>query len=202
MRSKTLLTLAAALALTVSAGACASRRTPAAPGAVAGAPGSDPAAVGDPSGAGPGGAPGQAGAQGGPGASGAAGPVGAAGAPAPGSQQEFVISAGERVYFDTDSYQLREDALPVLAAQAQWLQRNPAVQVIIEGNADERGTREYNLGLGARRAAAVAQRLVENGVAAARIATVSYGKERPIDGGSDESAWQRNRNARTNFQGG
>jgi peptidoglycan-associated lipoprotein len=196
MRSKTLVTMAAVV-LTLSAGACASRRAGPVPGTGADAGATDPMA-GQPGAPGSGGlaGPGGVGSQGLPGAD------GIAGAPVPGSQAEFVISAGERVYFDTDSYSLRDDALPVLAAQAQWLQRYPNVRVIIEGNADERGTREYNLGLGARRAAAVAQRLVENGVSAARISTVSYGKERPIDGGSDESAWQRNRNARTNFQGG
>jgi len=196
MRSKTLLTLAAALAVTVSAGACASRRAVdlADPDA---APAAGPVAPGDPSGAAPSaGAAGQTGA-------GALGSVGAVpGAPAPGSQEELVIAAGERVYFDTDSYSLREDALPVLAAQAQWLQRNPTVRVLIEGNADERGTREYNLGLGARRAAAVRQHLIERGIAPERIESVSYGKERPIDPGSDEAAWQRNRNARTAVQGG
>lgn len=115
----------------------------------------------------------------------------------PGSVQDFVINIGERVYFDTDEYVVRSDAQPVLAAQAQWLNRYQAVRVRIEGNADERGTREYNLALGARRANAVRDFLVSQGVSGARIETLSYGKERPIDGGSSEDAWAKNRNART-----
>ncbi|OYX93872.1 MAG: peptidoglycan-associated lipoprotein, partial [Caulobacter sp. 35-67-4] len=110
---------------------------------------------------------------------------------------DFVINIGERIYFDTDEYVVRSDAQPVLAAQAQWLNRYPAVRVRIEGNADERGTREYNLALGARRANAVRDFLVSQGVSGARIETLSYGKERPIDGGSSEDAWAKNRNART-----
>ena len=115
----------------------------------------------------------------------------------PGSMQDFVINIGERIYFDTDEYVVRSDAQPVLGAQAQWLNRYPAVRVRIEGNADERGTREYNLALGARRANAVRDFLVSQGVSGARIATLSYGKERPIDPGTDEMAWAKNRNART-----
>ena len=126
-----------------------------------------------------------------------------AGVPAsgPGSMQDFVISAGDRVYFETDSYDLRAEAQQVLAQQAQWLTRYPAVRVIVEGNADERGTREYNFALGARRANSVRDFLVARGVSPARIETVSYGKERPMAEGSDEDAWAKNRNARTNFQG-
>lgn len=119
------------------------------------------------------------------------------GLPVPGSAQDFVINAGELVYFDTDSFTLREDAKPVLDAQSNWLRKYPAVRVRIEGNCDERGTREYNFALGARRANSVRDYLVGRGVAAGRIATISYGKERPIDGGSNEDAWSRNRNART-----
>jgi peptidoglycan-associated lipoprotein len=115
----------------------------------------------------------------------------------PGSQQDFVINVGERVYFDFDSYSIRGDAQPVLAAQAGWLRRYPNVRVRIEGNADQMGTREYNLALGARRANAVRDYLVSNGVTADRIATVSYGKEQPIDAGSGEEADAKNRNART-----
>ena len=115
----------------------------------------------------------------------------------PGSVQDFVINIGERIYFDTDEYTVRNDAQPVLSAQAQWLSRYPAVRVRIEGNADERGTREYNLALGARRANAVRDFLVSQGVSGARIETLSYGKERPIDAGTSEDAWAKNRNART-----
>jgi peptidoglycan-associated lipoprotein len=117
--------------------------------------------------------------------------------PLPGTVQDFVINIGERIYFDTDSYDVRSDAQPTLAAQAQWLNRYPAVRVRIEGNADERGTREYNLALGARRANAVREFLVAQGVSGSRIETLSYGKEKPIDGGSSEDAWAKNRNART-----
>ncbi len=115
----------------------------------------------------------------------------------PGSVQDFVINIGERIYFDTDEYAVRSDAQPVLAAQAQWLNRYQGVRVRIEGNADERGTREYNLALGARRANAVREFLVGQGVSGARIETLSYGKERPIDAGTSEDAWAKNRNART-----
>jgi peptidoglycan-associated lipoprotein len=115
----------------------------------------------------------------------------------PGSSQDFVINAGELVYFDLDSYTLRADAKPVLDAQANWLRRWNAVRVRIEGNCDERGTREYNFALGARRANAVRDYLISKGIAAARIETISYGKERPLDPGSTEEAWARNRNGRT-----
>ncbi|MFN3520819.1 MAG: peptidoglycan-associated lipoprotein Pal [Phenylobacterium sp.] len=117
--------------------------------------------------------------------------------PLPGTEQDFVINVGDRVYFDLDSYSVRDDAAPVLDAQAAWLNRYPSVMVRIEGNADERGTREYNLGLGSRRANAVRDYLVNRGVASSRISTVSYGKERPIDPGTTEDAYQRNRNAHT-----
>ena len=115
----------------------------------------------------------------------------------PGSEQDFVVNVGDRVYFDLDSYQIKPEAFARLNAQAQWLQRYPGVRVRIEGNADERGTREYNLALGARRAESVRAYLVERGVAAGRIDTISYGKERPIAEGSNEEAWARNRNAGT-----
>jgi peptidoglycan-associated lipoprotein len=119
------------------------------------------------------------------------------GRPTPGSVQDFVINVGDRVYFDFDSYQIRGDAQPVLDQQSQWLSRYPAVKVRIEGNCDERGTREYNLALGARRANAVREYLMAHGVSAGRIETISYGKERPIDGGSGEEAWAKNRNGHT-----
>lgn len=128
-----------------------------------------------------------------------AGPVtgGALGAAAPGSEQDFVVNVGDRVYFDLDRYTIRPEAYPRLDAQVAWLQRYPQVTVRIEGNADERGTSEYNLALGARRAESVRSYLVERGVSAGRIDTISYGKERPIAAGSNEEAWARNRNART-----
>lgn len=117
--------------------------------------------------------------------------------PLPGSEQDFVVNVGDRVYFDLDQYELRADATPLLNAQAAWLGRYPAIQVRIEGNADERGTREYNLALGSRRANSVRDYLIARGIPAARIAAVSFGKERPVDPGTDEGAFQNNRNART-----
>ena len=122
--------------------------------------------------------------------------------PVPGSVQDFVINVGELVYFDFDKADIRADAAPILDAQAGWLRRYPDVRVRIEGNCDERGTREYNFALGARRANAVRDYLVGHGVAGARITTISYGKEQPIDPGHDESAWAKDRNAHTAITGG
>jgi peptidoglycan-associated lipoprotein len=115
----------------------------------------------------------------------------------PGSAQDFVVNVGDRVYFDFDRYDVRADAQPILGAQADWLKRYPAVTVRIEGNCDERGTREYNLALGARRANAVREFLVSHGVDPGRITTISYGKEKPVDPGSGDVADQHNRNAHT-----
>ena len=115
----------------------------------------------------------------------------------PGSAQDFVVNVGDRVYFETDAHDVRADAEPILAAQASWLRRYPSVNVRIEGNCDERGTREYNLALGARRANAVRDFLVNQGVSSNRIATISFGKEQPLDAGSGEESWQRNRNGHT-----
>ena len=115
----------------------------------------------------------------------------------PGSERDFAVNVGDRVYFDYDMYSIRNDAAPLLDAQADWLKRYPAVQVRIEGNADERGTEEYNLALGARRANAVREYLVAHGVAATRITTVSFGKEKPIDTGTGEQAEAHNRNGHT-----
>jgi len=123
-------------------------------------------------------------------------------APVPGSPQDFIVNVGERVYFDLDEYVLRPDALPVLDAQAAWLNRYPAVTVQLEGNADERGTVEYNFALGARRANAVRDHLVSKGVNASRVKTVSYGKERLLDTGTTEEAHQANRNVRTGLLSG
>jgi peptidoglycan-associated lipoprotein len=117
--------------------------------------------------------------------------------PIPGSTQDFVVNVGDRVYFDFDKSDIRGDAQPILAGQAEWLQRYPGVRVRIEGNCDERGTREYNFALGAKRADAVRDFLVGHGVAAGRIATISYGKEQPVDGGHDEDAWAKDRNGHT-----
>ncbi len=122
--------------------------------------------------------------------------------PAPGSVQDFVVNVGDRVYFDYDQYAIRGDAQPVLAAQAAWLSRYQAVRVRIEGNCDERGTREYNLALGARRANSVRDFLVAHGVASSRIETVSFGKEKPVDPGTGEDAWAHNRNGHTAITAG
>ena len=131
----------------------------------------------------------------GPGAGGIDG--GATGPAAVGSEQDFVVNVGDRIYFDLDSYEVRPEAMPRLDAQAQWLQRYPSVTIRIEGNADERGTREYNLALGARRAESVRTYLINRGIPAGRIDTISFGKERPIAEGSNEDAFARNRNAHT-----
>ena len=102
---------------------------------------------------------------------------------------------GDTVYFDYDKTMLRPDALPTLQRIAQWMKQYPVVQIRIAGHADERGTREYNLALGDRRAAAVRAYLVSLGVPPERLETVSYGKERPVAVGSDETAWAKNRRA-------
>jgi peptidoglycan-associated lipoprotein len=120
----------------------------------------------------------------------------------PGSERDFVINAGDRIYFDFDKFDIRTDAQPILDAQAAWLTRYPAVQVRIEGNCDERGTREYNLALGARRANAVRDYLAAHGVSSDRITTVSYGKEKPVDPGTGEEADAHNRNAHTALTSG
>lgn len=124
------------------------------------------------------------------------------GAAMPGSEQDFVVNVGDRVYFDLDSYEVRPDAYARLDAQAAWLMRYPQVVIRIEGNADERGTREYNLALGARRAESVRTYLIQRGVQPARIDTISFGKERPIAAGAGEETWARNRNAHTAIAGG
>lgn len=116
---------------------------------------------------------------------------------AAGSQEDLAATAGDRVFFAFDSAAVDGDAGEALRRQAAWLQANPDVRARIAGNADERGTREYNLALGARRAAAVRQSLIAQGVAATRLETISYGKERPLDPASNEDAWARNRNAQT-----
>jgi peptidoglycan-associated lipoprotein len=122
--------------------------------------------------------------------------------PVPGSIQDFVVNVGDRIYFDYDKYDVRADAQPVLSAQATWLAKYPSVKVRIEGNADERGTREYNLALGSRRANSIKDFLTSHGVAADRIETISYGKEMPIDAGNNEEAFAKNRNGHTAITSG
>ena len=124
--------------------------------------------------------------------------IGAAG-PVPGSQADFAAFARgqDTVYFDTDRYNIDSEDAAALATQGQWLMRYPAKRATIEGHCDERGTREYNLALGERRANAAKIYLASLGVDASRLTTVSYGKERPAAMGSDEGSWAKNRRAVT-----
>jgi peptidoglycan-associated lipoprotein len=121
----------------------------------------------------------------------------APGGPLPGSARDFVVNVGDTVYFDLNQSDIRAEAQAILAGQSNWLRRYGDVKVRIEGNCDERGTREYNFALGARRADAVRTFLISHGVAQGRITTISYGKEQPLDPGHDEAAWAKNRNAHT-----
>ena len=131
-----------------------------------------------------------------PGGPGGAGGIGATNI-VPGSQQDLEASAGDRVFFAFDRSDISAEAREILTRQADWLRRYPNVSVTIEGHCDERGTREYNLALGERRAQAVKNVLVASGIPASRISTISYGKERPIVVGSNEEAWAQNRVAIT-----
>ena len=115
----------------------------------------------------------------------------------PGSRRDFAQNVGDLVYFTTDSTDLTPEAQQTLAAQSQWLNQYPQYTITIEGHADERGTREYNLGLGARRAAAVKRFLSNRGVDARRMRTISFGKERPVAVCNDISCWSQNRRAQT-----
>ncbi len=115
----------------------------------------------------------------------------------PGSSQDFTVNVGDRIFFDTDSSAIRADSQATLDKQAQWLAQYPQYPITIEGHADERGTREYNLALGARRAEATRQYLISRGVAANRIRTISYGKEKPVAVCDDISCWSQNRRAVT-----
>jgi peptidoglycan-associated lipoprotein len=121
---------------------------------------------------------------------------------APGSLEDFRVNVGERVYFDLDQYSLDSDDQDILKRQAAWLASYPNVRILIAGNADERGTREYNLALGERRANAVKEYLVSLGVSASRVDTVSYGKERPVAAGSNDQSWALNRNGWTQIVSG
>ena len=118
----------------------------------------------------------------------------------PGSQEDLVANVGDRVFFALDSSTLSGDSRTTLDRQAAWLARYPAVSTQLAGNADERGTAEYNLALGQRRANASRDYLVARGVSSARITTVSFGKERPTALGSDEQAWAQNRNTITSVR--
>lgn len=120
--------------------------------------------------------------------------------PVPGSQEDLVANVGDRVFYDFDKSALRSDARITLERQAAWLQRWSQNNVQIAGNCDERGTQAYNIALGQRRANAARDFLVAKGVAASRITTISFGKDRPTALGSNEQAWAQNRNAITSVR--
>ena len=175
------LSVVVAALLAVSLAACSSDNL----GTNAGAGGANPYGAN--------GAPGA----GGPGAGGYAGNGGNA---APGSEEDLVQTVGDRIFFDTNQSLLSDEARATLDKQAAWLQRYPNVRVVIAGNCDERGTEEYNLALGQRRANEDRQYLVAHGISPDRIQTVSYGKDRPTDPSSSPDAWSKNRNAITMVQ--
>ena len=120
----------------------------------------------------------------------------------PGSAEDFRVNVGDTVHFGYNEYNIEDSDKAVLGRQAQWLAKYPSVQVTVEGHADERGTREYNLALGARRANAVKEYLVSQGVSTGRLETVSYGKERPICTESNEACWAQNRRGVTTITRG
>jgi peptidoglycan-associated lipoprotein len=129
------------------------------------------------------------------------GGVGGRGGP-PGSPGDFVVNVGDRVFFESDSTDLSPTAVSTLDKQAAWLSRYPRYTFLIEGHADERGTREYNFSLGARRSQVVRDYLSSRGIAGSRIRTVSYGKERPVATCNDISCWSQNRRAVTVLDAG
>ena len=122
--------------------------------------------------------------------------------PIPGSAEDFRVNVGDTVHFGYDQYSIQETDRATLQKQATWLAQYPNVRVTVEGHADERGTREYNLALGARRANAVKEYLVSLGVSTARVDTISYGKERPMCTESNEACWGQNRRGITVVAGG
>lgn len=122
--------------------------------------------------------------------------------PVPGTQQDLNQTIGDRVFFDTDQFTLRPDARATVDRWAAWLQQYPNVGVTIEGHADERGTREYNIALSARRSTVSREFLISQGVDASRIATIAYGKERPVALCEEESCWAQNRRSVTVITGG
>lgn len=129
------------------------------------------------------------------------GGFGAGGAATPGSAQDFVVNVGDRVFFETDSTDLTPTAVSTLDKQAAWLQRYPRYTFTVEGHADERGTREYNYSLGARRSQTVRDYLTSRGIQGNRMRTISYGKERPVAVCNDISCWSQNRRAVTVLDG-
>ncbi len=126
---------------------------------------------------------------------------GAGGAGTPGSAQDFVVNVGDRVFFETDSSDLTSTATATLDKQSQWLNKYPRYSITIEGHADERGTREYNFALGARRSQTVRDYLASKGVSASRIKNTSFGKERPVAVCDDISCWSQNRRGVTVLNG-
>ncbi len=118
-----------------------------------------------------------------------------------GSQKDLVVNVGDRVFFAFDKYDVDAAARQTLEKQAAWLKANKSVTIVVQGHADERGTREYNLALGERRANSVKDYLVVLGVNPARVSTISYGKERPVATGSNEAAWKQNRRGVTKVTG-
>lgn len=122
---------------------------------------------------------------------------GAGGNVTPGTGQDFVVNVGDRIYFEEDQSTLTSQSRATLDKQVQWLNRYSQYTVTVEGHADERGTRQYNLALGARRGNAARDYLVAQGVSASRIKTISYGKERPVAVCNDDSCWSQNRRAVT-----
>lgn len=115
----------------------------------------------------------------------------------PGSERDFIVNVGDRIFFPTDITTLSDAAKETLRRQAAWLKLYPSVKIQIEGHADERGTREYNIGLSARRGSTTKAFLVSQGIEPARVSTIAYGKERPVALCDAESCWSQNRRAVT-----
>jgi peptidoglycan-associated lipoprotein len=120
----------------------------------------------------------------------------------PGSERDFIVNVGDRVYFLVDQTSLTPEGMETLRRQAEWLTQYPNVTIQVEGHADERGTREYNIALSARRSTVSREFLISQGVDASRIATIAYGKERPVALCEEESCWAQNRRSVTVITGG
>lgn len=125
------------------------------------------------------------------------GPGGRGGPVTPGTQRDFSVNVGDLVYFSSDSTDLTPEGEQILQKQAKWLQQYPQYTITIEGHADERGTREYNIALGSKRSQTVRAFLARSGVNGGRVRTISYGKERPVAVCNDISCWSQNRRAQT-----
>jgi peptidoglycan-associated lipoprotein len=131
---------------------------------------------------------------------GGGGTGGLAGRYPPGSQEDLTQTAGDRIYFDTDQSVVTDQGRETLDRQVQWLRQNPRISIWVAGNCDERGTEEYNLALGQRRANADRDYLASRGIEPRRVQTISYGKSRPVDPSSTQEAWAHNRNAITSIR--